>query len=58
MDDATRPWRLHFRLANMAEYALSFSNSHLTDTGSYKLMELPPDLFKLVEADSNAASTR
>ncbi|TFK43457.1 sister chromatid cohesion protein Dcc1 [Crucibulum laeve] len=33
----------------MPEYDLSFSSSSSTDGGSYKLMELPPELTKLIE---------
>lgn len=34
----------------MAEQDLSFSTSAIADTGSFKLLELPPDLLKLIES--------
>ena len=34
----------------MAEYDLKFTSSPLEDTGSYKLLELPPELCTLVES--------
>ncbi|GBE81571.1 hypothetical protein SCP_0313000 [Sparassis crispa] len=39
----------------MTEYTLKFSASPLQDTGSFRLLELPPDLCRLIESapDSN-----
>lgn len=33
----------------MTEYTLKFSPSTVADTGAFKLLELPPDLSKLIE---------
>ncbi|KAI0666542.1 sister chromatid cohesion protein Dcc1 [Trametes maxima] len=40
----------------MSEFDLRFSSSSLAETGSFKLLELPPDLYKLFEGAVESAS--
>ncbi|GJE95859.1 sister chromatid cohesion protein Dcc1 [Phanerochaete sordida] len=39
----------------MSELNLKFTSSPGVDTGSYRLLELPPELLKIIESDSNAS---
>ncbi|KAH9944705.1 sister chromatid cohesion protein Dcc1 [Amylocystis lapponica] len=41
----------------MAEYDLKFTASPLTDTGTYKLLELPPELCSLIESAGDSDSS-
>lgn len=41
------------KLLFMTEYTLKFSPSAVADTGTFKLLELPSDLSKLVEESSD-----
>ncbi|KAI0373427.1 hypothetical protein BV20DRAFT_1100060 [Pilatotrama ljubarskyi] len=41
----------------MAEFDLRFSSSPHSDAGTFKLLELPPDLCKLIEGSLEGAST-
>lgn len=40
----------------MTELDLRFASTSLADTGSYKLLELPPDLCKLIEGASDESN--
>ena len=37
----------------MAEFNLAFSDSYTQENGSFKLLELPPELCQLIESASN-----
>ncbi|KAH9924475.1 uncharacterized protein B0H18DRAFT_1119996 [Fomitopsis serialis] len=41
----------------MPEYTLKFSSSAVADTAAFKLLELPPDLSKLVESNPDESSS-
>ncbi|KAH9914024.1 uncharacterized protein B0H18DRAFT_1125886 [Fomitopsis serialis] len=41
----------------MPEYTLKFSSSTVADTAAFKLLELPPDLSKLVESNPDESSS-
>lgn len=40
-------------MSTIPELDLRFASTSLADTGSYKLLELPPDLCKLIEGASD-----
>jgi sister chromatid cohesion protein DCC1 len=41
----------------MLEYDLCFSTSSTDDTGTFKLLELPPDLVQLIDAATENSAT-